>query len=117
MKTKILKIVLSLILLYWLYALYSAHIVYYSGYVYEDNRPLSNVKVIERDKGNHTYTDEKGYFKFRKKECVNDYLIFIKENYKTDTIFLTPIGGRYHKIEYLFLRKRKDSIILKKIKE
>ena len=39
-KSKIFKILFLVIVLYWLYALYSTHIVYYSGYVYEGDRPL-----------------------------------------------------------------------------
>ena len=115
-KYKIFKALSLIALFYWLYALYTAHIVYYSGYVYEENKPLPNVKIVEGDKNNHTYTDDDGHFKLRKKESVINYLIFTKENYKTDTVFLTPMGGGFQKkIEYLFLRKAIDTLKMKKI--
>ncbi|WP_297975853.1 hypothetical protein [uncultured Capnocytophaga sp.] len=114
-KYKIFKALLLIVLFYWLYALYTTHIVYYSGYVYEGNKALSNVKIIEGDKNNYTYTNDKGYFKLRKKENVNNYLIFKKENYKTDSVFLTPMGGGFQgKVEYLFLRKTIDTLKIKK---
>lgn len=117
-KNKIFKILFLVIVLYWLYALYSMHIVYYSGYVYEGDRPLAGVKVIEGERDNPVYTDNKGYFKLRKKEsAINNYLIFTKENFKTDTVFLTPMGGGHRKIEYLFLRKEKDTLKMNKIAE
>ena len=75
-KSKIFKILFLVIVLYWLYALYSTHIKYYSGYVYEGDRPLAGVKVIEGERDNPVYTDNNGYFKLRKKESViNNYLI------------------------------------------
>ena len=45
-KYKIFKALSLIALFYWLYALYTAHIVYYSGYVYEENKPLPNVKIV-----------------------------------------------------------------------
>ena len=51
------------------------------------------------------------------KRKVNNYLIFTKENFRTDTVFLTPMGGGYRKIEYLFLRKEKDTLKMNKIAE
>ena len=67
-KNKIFKILFLVIVLYWLYALYSTHIKYYSGYVYEGDRPLAGVKVIEGERDNPVYTDNNEYFKLRKKE-------------------------------------------------
>ena len=107
-KYKIFKALSLIALFYWLYALYTAHIVYYSGYVYEENKPLPNVKIVEGDKNNHTYTDDDGHFKLRKKESVNNYLIFTKENYKTDTVFLTPMGGGFQKKNRVFIFKKSN---------
>ena len=97
-KSKIFKILFLVMVLYWLYALYSTHIKYYSGYVYEGDRPLAGVKVIEGERDNPVYTDNNGYFKLRKKESVNNYLIFTKENFKTDTVFLTPMGKSEYEV-------------------
>lgn len=92
---------------------------FYYGYVYDiiDKKPLKNVLVKTSIVINPRFikTDSTGYFKLHKQdELIND-LIFIEDNYKTDTI---PTVWSQHgeKLEYHFLNEIPDTVYLKRIK-
>ncbi|OWP74398.1 hypothetical protein [Flavobacterium oreochromis] len=49
---------------------------YYSGYIYNKNKPIKKAKIIDASNCTHfTFTDEKGYFALKKLETSIDEII------------------------------------------
>lgn len=87
---------------------------FYRGYVFYDKKPLANVIVKKENCNNLTLTDSTGFFKLPKKSNSIRSLIFTKNGFVTDTI---PSVWTQHgeKVNYTFLNKTLDTIILRKI--
>jgi hypothetical protein len=87
---------------------------HFEGYVFDkEKKPLVGVKVIDgKSSNNYVLTDEKGFFKMKKKEDINNEsnLVFIKNGYK-DSIVVIKINS-YHppSSHFLFLRTEFDTI-------
>jgi hypothetical protein len=92
---------------------------FYHGFVYNinDKKPIKNVLVKENFKENFLTekTDSLGYFKIINNTGSIGELIFICDNFKTDTI---PTIWSQHgeKLKYLFLNKIPDTIFLTPVK-
>jgi hypothetical protein len=77
----------------------------YSGYIWNDRKPVKKAKIIDLHNTSHyTFTDEKGYFQLKRKNySINSILIQLKE--EIDTINLIRKSGAGAKPYILFLRE------------
>lgn len=80
---------------------------FYEGYIFsKERKPLSNIKVCEKNKSKCAYTDSKGYFRLeKKKSSINDLIVF-SNNKLMDTIktFWSQHG---EKMNYSFVEGKK----------
>ena len=87
---------------------------FYHGYVYYNNKPVSNVFIKEDvlNSSKNTKTDSTGFFKLQKKPSHLSNLIFTKDGFKTDTI-KTVWSQHGEKIRYTFLNTKFDTLVLR----
>jgi len=87
---------------------------FYHGYVYYNNKPVSNVLIKEDvlNSTKNTETDSTGFFKLPKDPNSVSSLIFIKERFKVDTV-KTVWSQHGEKLKYTFLNKKFDTLVLK----
>ena len=90
---------------------------YYHGVVVDESfMPVANVIVKEVFRyPQFAISKENGYFKLDRSTNVVSDLIFTKKGYIADTV-KTVLDQYGEKIEYRFLNKKSDTIVLKKEK-
>lgn len=90
----------------------------YRGYVYQGNKPTKNLKVLEEDTNNYSYTNKEGFFQLKRKNTQSiKNLIFINStSNEIDTIRLLRGGGAGSARHYLFL-SNVDTINLERERE
>ncbi|MBL3657554.1 hypothetical protein [Fulvivirga sediminis] len=88
---------------------------FYWGYVYYDQKPLTDVTVKTNSDNvvDSVQTDAIGFFKLAKQPHSAQPLIFKKEGFITDTI---PSIWYQHgeKVMYTFLNQQPDTVLLRK---
>ncbi|UII26492.1 hypothetical protein LVD15_24880 [Fulvivirga maritima] len=88
---------------------------YYWGYIYYDEKPLTDVtvKINRANVVDSVQTDANGFFKLAKAPHSAPPLIFKKEGFITDTI---PSIWHQHgeKVMYTFLNQQPDTVVLRK---
>ena len=92
----------------------SNKISYYQGYIYKNNMPQENIRVVGRDHSDTiSMTNEKGYFKLNKRaNWIEKYLHLYSGDKKIDSISVVRTHPEYG-IRYYFVEGRNDTLFLK----
>ncbi len=90
---------------------------YYSGYVVDESKhPISDVLVREYKGKRSTVTDKNGHFKFNRDKGNERHLIFEKEGYLTDTVFVFTLVSEDEVRYNPRILGGKEKVVLRKVR-